>query len=118
MTMKIANNNYQDIKARLEEAIQERLSETTEQSSDSKSSSTEQTSTQTPVNSQAAKLKNAAEESLSRIRIENQIGQNINSSKLNNMTAIVKEIAPELKNNQLDRLIGSHVNSGAAKGNV
>lgn len=116
--MKIANNYYQDIKAKLEEAIQERVSETSEESSQTKSSSTEQTTTQTPANSKAAKLKNAAEESLSRIRIENQIGKNLDSSKLNNMTAIVKEIAPELKNNQLDRLIGSHVNSGAAKGSV
>jgi len=115
MTMKIANNYYQDVKAKLEEAIQDKLSETTEQTSESKTSTNQ---TATPANSQAAKLKSAAEESLSRIRIENQIGKNIDSSKLNNMTAIVKEIAPELKNNQLDKLIGSHVNSGAAKGNV
>jgi len=113
--MKIANNYYQDVKAKLEEAIQDKLSETTEQTSESKTSTNQ---TATPANSQAAKLKSAAEESLSRIRIENQIGKNIDSSKLNNMTAIVKEIAPELKNNQLDKLIGSHVNSGAAKGNV
>jgi hypothetical protein len=116
--MKIANNYYQDIKAKLEEAIQEKASETSEKSSQTKSNSTESTTTQTPANSQAAKLKSAAQESLSRIRIENQIGKNVDSSKLNNMTAIVKEIAPELKNNQLDRLIGSHVNSGAAKGNL
>jgi hypothetical protein len=115
--MKIANNYYQDIKAKLEEAIQENLSVTTEKAPESKSNN-EQTATQTTANSEAAKLKSAAEESLSRIRIKNQIGKNVNSSKLNNMTAIVKEIAPELKNNQLDRLIGSHVNSGAAKGNV
>jgi len=113
--MKIANNYYQDVKAKSEEAIQDKLSETTEQTSESKTSTNQ---TATPANSQAAKLKSAAEESLSRIRIENQIGKNIDSSKLNNMTAIVKEIAPELKNNQLDKLIGSHVNSGAAKGNV
>src|SRR5262245_15540178 len=34
------------------------------------------------------------------------------------MKNVVKEIAPELKHNQLDRLIGSHVNSGAARGPV
>jgi hypothetical protein len=114
--MKIANNYFQDVKAKLEDSFQETHHETSTKSSDN--GSTEQTRTRTTANSEAAKLKNAAEESLSRIRIENQIGQNINSSKLNNMTAIVKEIAPELKNNQLDRLIGSHVNSGSAKGVV
>jgi hypothetical protein len=113
--MKIANNYFQNVKAKLEEAIQERLSETTEQAPESKSN-TDQTTTQTTANSQAAKLKTAAEESLSRIRIENEIGKNINSSKLNNMKDLVKEIAPEIKKNQLDRLIGSHVNSESAKG--
>lgn len=116
--MKIANNYFQDVKAKLEEAIQEKLSETTEQAPESKSSNTEQTTTPTAANSQAAKLRNAAEESLSRIRIENQIGKNIDTNKLGNMKNVVKEIAPEIKNNQLDRVIGSHVNSGSAKGVV
>ncbi len=114
--MKIANNYFQDVKAKLEESFQETHPETSTKSSDS--GSTEQTRTQTTANSEAAKLKSAAQESLSRIRIENEIGKNINSSKLNNMKDVVKEIAPELKKNQLDRLIGSHVNSGSAKGVV
>lgn len=114
--MKIANNYFQDVKAKLEEAFQETHSETSAKSPDSGSS--EQTTTQTTANSQAAKLKSVAEESLSRIRINNEIGKNINSSKLNNLKNVVKEIAPELKKNQLDRLIGSHVNSGSAKGVV
>ncbi|MCI0446616.1 hypothetical protein L0152_25855, partial [bacterium] len=80
--MKIANNYFQDVKTKLEEAIQERLPE---QTSESKTTSTTQTTTQTTVSSQSAKLKSAAEESLSRIRIENEIGQNIDANKLGNM---------------------------------
>ncbi len=113
--MKIANNYFQDVKAKLEEAIQERLPE---QTSESKTTSTTQTTTRTTVSSQSARLKSAAEESLSRVRIENEIGKNIDTNKLGNMKNVVKEIAPEIKSNQLDRLIGSHVNSGSAKGVV
>jgi hypothetical protein len=120
MTMKIANNYFQDVKAKLEEAIQEKLSDNSENAAESKESRSnhEQTSTQTTANSQAAKLKSAAEESLSRIRIDNQIGKNIDTNKLGNMKNVVKEIVPELKNSHLDRLIGSHVNSRSAKGVV
>lgn len=114
--MKIANNNFQDIKAKLEESFQETHPETSAKSSDS--GSTEQTRTQTTANSETAKLKSVAEESLSRIRIENQINKNLNLNKIGNQMEAVKEIAPEIKAGHLERLIGSGVNTSSAKGVV
>jgi hypothetical protein len=114
--MKIANNYFQDVKAKLEESFQETHPETSAKSSDSGSS--EQTRTQTTANSEAAKLKSVAEESLSRIRIENQVGKNLNLNKIGNQMEAVKEIAPEIKASHLERLIGSGVNTNSAKGVV
>jgi hypothetical protein len=115
--MKIANNYFQTLKTIKEESkISEKLPDTIAQAPESKTESNGQTQAQTTVNSDAAKLKSKAQETISRIRVESQIGKNLDLNRLNNMTKAVKEIAPEIKEGQLERLIGSHVNTGSAKG--
>ncbi|HSE41430.1 MAG TPA: hypothetical protein VLH08_11775 [Acidobacteriota bacterium] len=72
----------------------------------------------TKARSDSAKLNNAAQESLTRARIENQVGKNLDLNRLQNLKEQVKEIAPEIKNNHLERLIGVGTNTGSAKGVV
>ena len=78
----------------------------------------ESKSTSTEAKSESAKLTSAAQESLIRSRIDNQIGKNLDLNRLQNLKEQVKAIAPEITTSQLERLIGVGINTGSAKGIV
>ena len=65
--------------------------------------------------SESAKLSNAAQENLTRVRIDNQIGQNLDLNRLQNLKEQLKSIAPEITTSQLERLIGIGISSGSAQ---